>query len=140
MWAEFSAIGNLTKDPSEDLKFIDVNGEQVAVCKFRIGCAPAYTKNGEKGESDFYDCVVWRKSAESLAQYMKKGNLIFVKGRPHTRFWEKDGVKHYPTEYTIDTIKFLQSKEGNGNGNGNGRAAAAVVTPPPPVQENVVPF
>jgi single-strand DNA-binding protein len=121
MYAEFKAIGRLTKDPEEGLRMVKVGGEDVAVCNFSIAC----DADSRDGESDFYDCIAWRKNAENLSRYMSKGKLVFVSGRPHTRSWEKDGVRQYKTEYTIHTIKFLERGDKATTG------AAATTNEPP---------
>lgn len=108
MYAKFIAVGRLTADPAEGLKKIQRDGDEVSVCNFTIAC-DADTANGQ---TDFYDCVAWRKQAENLATYMEKGKAIMVEGRPHVRTWEKDGVKQYKTEYQIQTIKFIERGKG----------------------------
>lgn len=107
MYARFMAIGRLTKDPGDGFRSVPIGGEEVSVCNFSIACDP----ERRDGDTDFYDCVAWRKLAENLNQYMSKGKLIYVEGRPHVKKWEKDGVQHSKTEYTIDTIKFLDRGE-----------------------------
>src|SRR5699024_5904136 len=57
------------------------------------------------------NCVVWRRPAETLANYMKKGNLIGVDGRIQTRSFEgQDGKTVYVTEVVADSVQFLESK------------------------------
>ena len=56
--------------------------------------------SGAKQEkADFHNIVFWGKPAEILAQYLKKGNSLYVEGRMETRSWEKeDGSKAYKME------------------------------------------
>ena len=110
MFARFEAIGRLVKDPSEGLRRVTINGEEVSVCTFTIACDGEF----KDAPSDFYDCVAWRKTADNLCNFMDKGKLIFIAGRPHTKTWEQDGVKKYRTEYKIDNIKFLERGKGAG--------------------------
>jgi single-strand DNA-binding protein len=46
------------------------------------------------------------------AQYLKKGNQVFVEGRLQTRSWESDGAKKYKTEIIADTIQFGNKTNG----------------------------
>lgn len=99
-------VGRLTRDV--DLRYTP-NG--VAVANFTIACnRPFKTKDGEQ-EADFINCVVWRKAAENLANYMKKGNMIGVDGRVQTRSYEgQDGKMVYVTEVLAESIQFLESR------------------------------
>lgn len=97
-------IGRLTKDP--ELKYTPGNG--TAVTTITLAVDRRYSKD-EKKEADFIPVVIWGKSAESTAQYMKKGLLMGVAGRIQTRSYEaKDGGKRYATEVVAEEIKFLQ--------------------------------
>lgn len=97
-------IGRLTKDP--ELKYTP--GAGTAVTTVTLAVDRRYSKD-EKKEADFIPVVIWGKSAESTAQYMKKGLLMGVAGRIQTRTYEAtDGGKRYVTEVVAEEIKFLQ--------------------------------
>lgn len=99
-------VGRLTRDP--ELKYT-ANG--VAVANFTIACNRPYKNQQGENEADFINCVVWRKPAENLANYMKKGGLIGVDGRIQTRSYEgQDGKKVYVTEVVAENIQFLESR------------------------------
>jgi single-strand DNA-binding protein len=100
-------VGRLTKDP--DLKYTP-NG--VAVCTFTLAVNRPFKKDGET-EADFINCVVWRKSAENVANFLKKGSLAGVDGRIQTRNYEgQDGKKVYVTEVQAESVQFLEPKQG----------------------------
>src|SRR5699024_6986338 len=68
-------------------------------------------------------CVVWRRPAENLAEYMAKGNQIGVDGRLQTRTYEdKDGKTVFVTEVVADSVQFLESRNGSGNPNSSQRS------------------
>ncbi len=70
-------------------------------------------KDGVKQEAvEFCNAVAFGRTAEVLAQYVKKGHPLYVEGRLATQSWEKDGVKHYRTETIVDTFQFLNSASG----------------------------
>lgn len=104
-------VGRLTRDP--DLRYTP-NG--VAVANFNIAVNRPFTDaNGER-TADFINGVVWRRQAENLANYMKKGSLIGVDGRLQTRTYEgQDGKTVYVTEVVADSIQFLESKSSQSN-------------------------
>lgn len=104
-------VGRLTRDP--ELKYTP-NG--VAVANFNIAVNRPFKNQAGESEADFINGVVWRKPAENLANYMKKGNQIGVDGRIQTRNYEgQDGKTVYVTEVVADSIQFLESKNRDNN-------------------------
>lgn len=98
-------IGNLTRDP--EIKTTP-NGAQVA--SFSIATSQVWTdQNGQKQErTEFHNIVAWRKLAEIIGQYLKKGSKAYVEGRLQTRDWTgQDGVKRYRTEIIADNLIML---------------------------------
>ena len=99
-------VGRLTRDP--DLRYTPSG---VAVANFTIAANRPFKNQQGEQEADFINCVVWRRAAENLANYMKKGNLIGVDGRIQSRSYEgQDGKMVYVTEVVADTIQFLESR------------------------------
>jgi single-strand DNA-binding protein len=99
-------VGRLTKDP--ELKYTP-NG--VAVANFTLAVNRPFKSQSGENEADFINCVVWRKPAENLANYMSKGSLVGVDGRVQTRsFDNQEGKKVYVTEIVADSVQFLESK------------------------------
>jgi single-strand DNA-binding protein len=104
-------VGRLTKDP--DLKYTQSG---TAVTNFTIAINRPFSNDKGEREADFVNCVIWRKPAESLANFQKKGNLIGVDGRIQTRSFEgQDGKMVYVTEVVADTVQFLESKKESSN-------------------------
>lgn len=100
-------VGRLTKDPS--LRYTP-NG--VAVANFTIAVNRPFSNQDGNREADFINCVIWRKPAENVATYTKKGSLIGVDGRIQTRSFEgQDGKMVYITEVVADSVQFLESKK-----------------------------
>jgi len=121
-------IGRLTRDP--ELRYTP-SGTPVTT----FGLATNRYGTGADGErrefTDFHNVVVWnlgkRNLAEVVAQYTKKGSLIYVEGRLQTRSWEgQDGQKRNRTEVVATEIQFLDTR-----GSGSGPAGAGEEAPPP---------
>lgn len=115
-------VGRLTKDP--DLRY---TASGIAVANFTIAVNRPFSNQQGDREADFINCVVWRKPAENLANYMGKGSLIGVDGRIQTRSYDgQDGKRVYVTEVVADSVQFLESKNSNrgasagGGGQGSG--------------------
>jgi single-strand DNA-binding protein len=108
-------IGNLGEDPS--LRYMP-NGD--AVVNISIACSERYKdKNtGEQKEStEWIRAVAFRKQAEVIAEYFKKGSKIYIEGKMRTRSYDKDGVKHYTTEIMINEFDFLDRRNDAQQGN-----------------------
>jgi single-strand DNA-binding protein len=107
-------IGNLTRDP--ELKAI-ASGNKV--CTFGLATNRTYKdSNGVRQEkTEFHNIVVWGKTAENVAMYMKKGSQILVEGRLETRSWDDatTNTKKYRTEVIADTIQFGSKNTGGGS-------------------------
>src|SRR5699024_5038751 len=99
-------VGRLTRDP--DLRY---TASGIAVANFTVAANRPFRNQQGEQEADFINCVVWRKTAENLANYMKKGSMIGVDGRIQTRSYEgQDGKMVYVTEVLAENIQFLESR------------------------------
>jgi single-strand DNA-binding protein len=104
-------VGRLTKDP--ELKYTP-NG--VAVATFTLAVNRQFSNPQGEREADFLNIVVWRKAAENVANYLKKGNLAGVDGRIQVRTYEQEGKRQYFTEIVADNVQFLEPKNSSGGG------------------------
>lgn len=99
-------VGRLTKDV--DLRY---TGSGTAVANFTIAADRPFTNSQGERETDFINCVIWRKSAETLANFTRKGSLIGITGRIQTRNYENNqGQRVYVTEVLADSFQFLEPK------------------------------
>ena len=101
-------IGRLTRDP--ELRYT-TSGQAVAT--FGLATNREYmTKEGKKEETCFVNVVTWAKQAEVCAEYLKKGNLIFIEGRLQFRSWETpDKEKRTTLEVRIENFQFLEKPQ-----------------------------
>jgi len=117
-------IGNLGKDP--DIRYMP-NGEAVA----NITLATSETwkdKTGAKQEkTEWHRVTFYRKLAEIVGEYLKKGSSVYVEGRLETRKWtDKTGTDRYTTEIIANEMRMLGSKSGASSfegGNKNNKTA-----------------
>ena len=107
-------VGRLTKDP--ELKYTPSG---VPMARFTLAVnRPFSNQQGEK-EADFINCVAWRKQAENLSNFMKKGNMVGIEGRIQTGSFEgQDGKRVFTTDVIADSIQFLEAR-GGGSGSPN---------------------
>lgn len=118
-------IGRLTRDP--ELRYVAPKGDPVAT--FTLAVDRDYKNGDGERDADFPQIVAWRKTAETVAEYMTKGRLLALEGSVRTRSYEaKDGSRRYVTEIVADRVWFLDRAK---NGDGNGHAPEAGVTDVP---------
>lgn len=121
---ELTITGNLTGDP--ELRFTPSGA---AVANFTVASTPrTYDKQSNEwkdGETLFMRCAAWRALAENVAETLKKGMGVVVKGTLGSRPYEtKEGEKRVSVELTVDDIgpslkySVAQVKKVNRNGNG----------------------
>lgn len=99
-------VGRLTRDP--ELRHTTTGR---AVCQITVAInRPFSSQNGQR-EADFINVVVWDKSAENVAKYVRKGSQVSVEGRIQTRSYDNtEGKKVYVTEVIAQSVQFLDSK------------------------------
>ena len=99
-------MGRLTRDP--ELRYTPSN---VAVVSFTIAVDRNFVRQGEQRQADFINVVAWRSTAEFLAKYFVKGQLLALSGSLQTRTYDdKDGKRVYVTEVVADEVYFAESK------------------------------
>ncbi|WP_082159875.1 single-stranded DNA-binding protein [Cardiobacterium hominis] len=103
-------IGRLGNDP--EMRYMP-NGEPVA----NISIATSETWNdkntGEKREkTEWHRVVAYRRTAEIIGQYTRKGSKLYVEGKLQTRKWtDNNGVDRYTTEIIADSVQLLDSRD-----------------------------
>lgn len=101
-------IGNLTRDPE-----LTETAAGVPVCRFSV--AVNRRADGEQ-VADFYNVTAWRKTAEAIARYTKKGNKIAVYGDLQIRQYEdRSGIKRTSVDVTAQDVEFLTPKQDDEN-------------------------
>ena len=104
-------VGRLTKDL--DLRYTP-NG--TAVATFTVAVNRAFTNQEGKRDADFINCVIWRKSAESMANFTRKGSLVGLEGRIQTRTYDnQQGQRVYVTEVVVESFSLLEPKNKDTN-------------------------
>lgn len=98
--------GRLTADP--ELKTTPTG---IPVTTFPIAVNRNYKDESGKAAADFINIVAWRKEAEFVTKFFRKGSSICVTGSLMTRTWvDKQGQKRFTIEVQADDIKFVDAK------------------------------
>jgi single-strand DNA-binding protein len=93
-------VGRLTRDPE-----LRHTHRGTPVCNLRI----AINRPGE--DSLFRTCVCWSRTAEVVAEYLRKGRLVEVTGVERTRAWTgRDGEERTDVEITAYRVQFVRGQ------------------------------
>lgn len=99
-------MGRLTRDPE-----YRTTSSSLSVANFSVAVDRDIAGQSGDRETDFIDCVAWRKTAEFVTKYFTKGSLIVVSGRLQIRSWtDKDGNKRRTAEIVADNVYFGGNK------------------------------
>lgn len=108
-------LGRLTADL--DLRKAGKSKDAVSVVNYTL----AVSRIGSE-EADFIRCVAFGKTAEFMADYLKKGSRIAVTGRIQTgQYEDKDGKTVFTTEVITDRVDFADGKPEEESGNSRRR-------------------
>jgi single-strand DNA-binding protein len=98
-------IGNLTRDPE-----IRTTPTGQTVASFSVATNYVWIdQSGQKRDkAEYHNVVAWRRLAEIVGQYLKKGSKVYIEGRLQTRDWMgQDNVKRYRTEIIAENMIML---------------------------------
>lgn len=129
-------IGNLGKDP--ELKYTPSG---VAVATFSIATSESWKdqEGNQQEKTEWHNIVAWRKLAEIVGEYLKKGKKVYIEGKLQTRSYDKDGVKRYITEIVADQLIMLDGG-GGGKGNSGNSMSEPVSAPSDGPKDDDLPF
>lgn len=123
----WQGIGRLGADI--ELKYMPSG---TAVANFSIACGDDYKdKNtGEKVEqTNWVNIVMYGRTAEVAAEYLRKGSQVYISGKQVTRKWQtKEGQDRYTTEIVSNNMQMLGSK---GESHSQERQQAPAQSAPP---------
>jgi single-strand DNA-binding protein len=114
-------LGRLGKDP--EMRY---TAQGAPVTAFSLATERTWkdAEGTDHKETEWHQVVAWHKLAEACYQYLKKGSLVYLEGRLHTRDWE-DGnkVTHRRTEVIAEGVKFLDGRRNRRRIGGEGEEA-----------------
>ena len=85
--------------------------------------AVATSRKKQDGEeiTAWHRCTAWGRTAEIIAQYFEKGQMIYIEGELVYGQYEKDGQKHYTTEISVKEFAFCGAGTGSARNDGQGQ-------------------
>jgi single-strand DNA-binding protein len=117
-------IGHLGQDP--EVRALP-SGSSIA--NLRIATTESWKdkQSGEfKEQTEWHTVVLFGRTAEVAAEYLKKGSQVFIEGRLRTRKWQdKTGNDRYSTEIVGNDMQMLGGRGQGGGGQGAGGGEGA---------------
>lgn len=128
-------VGRLTRDA--ELKYTNSG---LAVSSFAIA-VNSRKRNGDNYEDEvnFFDLAMFGKRAESLNQYLNKGQQVIVECSLKQDRWEQEGQKRSKIKLLVNNIQLLGGKNSSQNavtGQESHSQGYSPQNPPPPVYQN----
>lgn len=119
--------GNLTRDP--ELRYTP-NGKAVCGCALAVNRKWKTEQGEERDEVTFVDFDSFGRTAEVMAQYLKKGRPLLIEGRLKQDTWtdKQSGQPRSKLKVVVESFTFLDSQQSQG-GDGDGEARQPRQTP-----------
>jgi len=128
-------IGNLGQDP--EARFTP---QGTAVTNLSVATNEAWKdQGGELQErTEWHKIVLYGRMAETASEYMKKGQMVYIEGRLHTREWEdQNQVKRRTTEIRCDNFTMLGKRS---DSSGSSQEKSTETQKPDTSEDDDLPF
>ena len=103
-------IGRLARDPE-----MRTTSSGISMTRFTIAVSRPFNQDGNQ-QTDFINCIIWRRQAENVAKYCSKGSQVAIEGRIQVNSYDaQDGTKRYTTDIVCENVTFLGSRATNNN-------------------------
>lgn len=98
-------IGRITRDAEMQV----VGAKNTTLVKWGIANNTGF---GQYEKTNFFNCQMWGKQAESIKQYLVKGKQVCVSGQLEDTSWEgQDGTKHQQWTLTVNQLTLLSDSK-----------------------------
>ena len=112
-------VGNLGKDP--EMKY---TASGAAIANITVATSESWNdkQSGERVEkTEWHRVVFFRRLAEIVGEYLRKGSQVYIEGKLQTRKWQdQNGQDRYTTEVVANDMQMLGSRGGESGGASQG--------------------
>jgi single-strand DNA-binding protein len=114
-------LGNVGKDPE-----IRTTGTGTSVANFSLATSDRFQdqQGNWQDRTEWHNLVAFKRTAEIVRDYVKKGSKLYIEGKIQTRSWDdkETGAKKYRTEIIVNDLSLLSGRE---DGGGSSRSSSA---------------
>ncbi|HUB52131.1 MAG TPA: single-stranded DNA-binding protein [Terracidiphilus sp.] len=117
-------LGNVGKDPE-----IRSTGGGTTVANFTLATSDRFQdqQGNWQDRTEWHNLVAFKRTAEIVRDYVKKGTKLYIEGKIQTRSWDdkETGAKRYRTEIIVNDLSLLSGRdEGSGSSSRANQQAA----------------
>ncbi|MGA7832478.1 MAG: single-stranded DNA-binding protein [Terracidiphilus sp.] len=120
-------LGNVGKDPE-----IRSSASGVMVANFTLATSDRFQdqQGNWQDRTEWHTLVAFKRTAEIVRDYVKKGSKLYIEGKLQTRSWDdkESGAKKYRTEIIVNELVLLTGREegaGGASAGGYSRTASS---------------
>jgi single-strand DNA-binding protein len=112
-------LGNVGKDP--EIRST-AGGNMVANLTLATSDNQKDAQGAWQERTEWHNLVAFKRTAEIVRDYVKKGSKLYIEGKITTRSWDdkESGQKRYKTEILVNELVLLSGREEGGSGAGSG--------------------
>lgn len=103
-----SIVGRITRDLE-----LATTTSGIKTLKFNVAVKSEFKAADGSKLTDFFTCVAWRETAETISKYFKKGQAIGIIGTMNSRAYEYKGENRLVWELNVKSFDFVSSNEEN---------------------------
>jgi len=116
-------LGNVGKDPE-----IRSTGGGTMVANFTLATSDRFQdpQGNWQDRTEWHNLVAFKRLAEIVRDYVKKGSKLYIEGKIQTRSWDdkETGAKRYRTEIIVNDLSLLSARD-DASGSGYTRSPSA---------------
>ncbi|MGO8757885.1 MAG: single-stranded DNA-binding protein [Terracidiphilus sp.] len=106
-------LGNVGKDPE-----IRSTPNGVMVANFSLATSDRFQdpQGNWQDRTEWHNLVAFKRLAEIVRDYVKKGSKLYIEGKIQTRSWEdkETKAKRYKTEILVNDLSLLSARDDGG--------------------------
>jgi single-strand DNA-binding protein len=117
-------LGNVGKDPE-----IRSTAGGAIVANFTLATSDRFqdAQGNWQDRTEWHALVAFKRTAEIVRDYVKKGSKLYIEGKLSTRSWDdkESGQKRYKTEIVVFDLSLLSGREDGASAGPGGYSRAA---------------
>jgi single-strand DNA-binding protein len=121
-------LGNVGKDPE-----VRSTGTGTMVANFTLATSDRFQdqQGNWQDRTEWHNLVAFKRTAEIVRDYVKKGSKLYIEGKIQTRSWDdkETGAKRYRTEIIVNDLSLLSGRDDSSGGGGYSRSSSASSSP-----------